>query len=389
MTVRMPRRLANAALMGLLGVVIVVLACPVVAADAADPVGADITGMGVPSSARPGDRVVVESSGWPAGAQVQGAVCGDLGIGGSKACRLSGATLGRASAEGQVRLEVVVAKPPRPCPCVVRITSFSSVAASFDAPLNVIGHPVGTPPVPATPSAQMEVGAVKVTNGGAGRWFGLGSEATLAVSVRNTGTIRAAVPPLRYGFGVGDVTPEETYRSGAIVPAKQMRTIEIPVEVPAGFGGAFQAVVQTDEAAALSSVRWTSRPWALFGLFVAMVLLVTVVVRTPARRPRTGPGGAGNPATHRTGGAASAYPLPDVVFVEEIGGVLINPRMLRRSRLLNKVGGRISVEDLMRLASAGAPTHRASEPAPVPDSAVFTEIAPANNRQAPAKSDMI
>lgn len=380
MTVRMPRRLANAALMGLLGVVIVIVAGPG-AADAADPVGADVTGLVVPSSARPGERVVVESSGWPAGAQVQGAVCGDLGIGGSKACRLSGATLGRAGADGQVRLEIVVAKPPRPCPCVVRITTFSSVAVSFDAPLNVIGHPVGTPPVPVEPSARIEVGAVKVTNGGAGRWFGLASEATLAVTVRNTGSVQAAAPPLRYGFGVGDVSPDETYRSGVIVPAKQERIIEIPAEVPSGFGGAFRAVVQTDETAALSSVRWTSRPWALFSLFVAMVLLVAMMVRKPTRRRHTGLIGAGNLARHRNGGPGPGYPLPDVVFVEEIGGVLINPSMLRRSRLLNKVGGRISVEDLMRLGSDRTPAHRAGEAASGADSGVLTESAMVNSRQ--------
>lgn len=213
----------------------------------------------------------------------------------------------------------------------------------------------------------MEVSDVQVAGGGAGRWFGLGGEVTLAVTVRNTGSVQAAVPPLRYGFGVGEVSPNETFSSGAIVPAGQERTIAIPVEVPAGFGGAFRAVAHAaDEAAPVSSARWSTRPWALLGLFVALVLLAGLAVRAPVRRALTPRVDAEDPSTDSTETSAPAYPLPDVVFVEQIGGVLINPSVLRRSRLLTMVGGRIALEDLMRLGSDGAPANSAGESAPLP-----------------------
>ena len=108
------------------------------------------SGVVLPSSAKPGETVEVGSRGWPAGAQIQAVVCGDLAIGGSNTCYLPGAALGQADDRGRVHLQLTVAAPPRPCPCVVRLTAFSGDAPAQNLPIEVIGHEVGTPPVPAS-----------------------------------------------------------------------------------------------------------------------------------------------------------------------------------------------------------------------------------------------
>ncbi len=100
-------------------------------------------------------------------------VCGDLAIGGSSTCAQESAVLGFVNDEGLAQLDLVVAAPPRPCPCVIRLASYNGPVVAVDIPFVVTGHPVGTPPAPILPSALLTVTDVEVQGDtGIGSWFG-------------------------------------------------------------------------------------------------------------------------------------------------------------------------------------------------------------------------
>jgi hypothetical protein len=346
-------------LLGVLGVLappgtVPAMAAPAAADDAstADAMVAGsrgIRGAVLPDNARRGERVTVHLAKWPARTQVQAVVCGDLGIGGSKACHLPGAATGLVREDGTGLVQLTVAAPPRPCPCIVRVRSFGGADLALDLPLNVIGHRRGSPPVVEAPRATIDLVGVEVEGGSPVRsTFGLPGRATVVVTVANRGTAEGAVPPLVYGFGRGDVGAEVAVEPDLVVPGLQERQIRIEVATPAG-GGRLQAVARwQDGAGEGASAVWSAEPWGLLVVLVAGLAggaLALALVRRRRAPADLVPDGPPDPR---------GYPLPDVVYVEQLGGVLVNPALLAHSRLLRRVGGRITPEDLTRL-SGGEP----------------------------------
>jgi len=336
------------------------LAAMLLSGGAAAPAGADETGGRVPtadaaieggtlpSSARPGERITVWSSGWPAGSQVQGVVCGDLAIGGSGACDLPRAVLARTDGDGSVALDLVLGAPPRPCPCVVRLSTFDGPALSFNIPVDVVGHRTGTPPAPA-PVADLRLGKIRLEAAdGLGPLFGLGGGARLVVSVVNRGAAPARVPDLSYGLGDADVVPAQTVSPEVRIPPGGRREVVIDVSTPPFAFGTHHAVVRwADQTGPAARATLTTRPWGalvvLLLLAVALVLLLAAAAtrRTRQRRRRR----AEAPPAH----LPEPYPLPDVVYLEEVGGYLVNPRLVRRSRIAGRVSARVTAEQLVDL----------------------------------------
>ena len=192
--------------------------------------------MVLPSNARPGDRVKVYSTGWPAGAQVQAVLCGDDAIRGSSACHLPGAATGRADRTGVIVLDLVVGRPPRPCPCVVRVSSFSTDAPAQNLPINVIGHPTGTPPLPSSPVADLRLDnvAIRLSGSTLGGLLGLGGPAQVVVTVKNAGNADARVPELPLRLRVRRARVDRDHPSRRTRPRPQSRDVVIDVDVPAG-----------------------------------------------------------------------------------------------------------------------------------------------------------
>ncbi len=341
------------------------------------------SGVVLPSSARPGDTVEVGSKGWPAGSQIQAVVCGDWAIGGSNTCYLPGAVLGRADDRGRVHLQLTVAAPPRPCPCVIRLTTFSGDAQAQNLPIDVIGHEVGTPPVADQPSSDLQLTSVTMQGSGSTlrRLLGLGGSAEVVVTVTNRGDAPATVPAVRVGLGDGELGDPQS--SAVTVPPKQSRTVVLDVDLPVGSVGTQQATVAwAKDADARLSTSWSTYPWLLIGLVVTLLVLALLWLwwhrwgraRAAERRRRAD--------------EVAAYRLPDVVYVEEIGGLLVNPAALRGSRTLDRVRARISADDLVRLAAGGQidlPTDDASrETSSTPhesDLRIFVEVGDESGRR--------
>ena len=357
-----PRRTAWAA--GVLVALALALPAVIVPATAADDPaiswmieGPDGTkGLTQPSGARSGMPVTVHLADWPAHTQVQAVICGQLGIGGSNTCYQPGAALGRIDAAGDAVLQMETHAPPKPCPCVIRVRSFSGAALALDLPFDVVGHKRGKLPVDRpTAAADMAVTDLRVEDTvGFHSLFGLGGPATVVATVTNRGDADGPAPALEYGVGDdGELT--ESVTPDLVVPARQSREVEIEVSPGVGSMGTHQAQVGAadgpDEA---TVVTWRTWPW---GWLVVVALLAAAAAFARWVRRRS------DAASRTEGGAhlAPPYPLPDVVYLDDIGAVVVNAAVLTRSRLIRQVSGRVSAEDLLRLASAAG---AAQEPGP-------------------------
>ena len=324
-----------------------------------------LSGTAQPSVAAPGDTVEVEGTGWPAGTQVQAVVCGDLAIGGSSACAQESAALGFVNDEGLTQLEVVVAAPPRPCPCVIRLASYNGPVVAVDIPFVVTGHPVGTPPAPILPSALLTVTDVEVQGDtGIGSWFGASPTRQLVITVRNDGDAVAVNPELTVGVGkaVGLEAQPVTIDEFSIDPG-ETETITVDVSLPFAAFGEYRIVGQVGPSdAGTYRTTWSSYPWGLVALnVIGLLLLAWGISRRVVARHRRRLGeraGVAGVALGATPGLDKPYVLPDVVYVSEVGGFLVSPKMAGRTNLFKRVDGRLELKDLAALGAltaAGTP----------------------------------
>ena len=306
-----------------------------------------LTGRVTPGQGVPGSTVLVESAGWPANTQVQGVVCGDLGVGGSIACDQSAGQLGAADSQGRLRLEMVVGTPPTPCPCIVRVTSYVGPSLMLDLPFVVTGHPTGTPPTPVEPAADVVVSGVQfVPDGGIAPLFGAAQHGKLVVTLLNRGNKSAENPSLLIGAGKSpDVEPTGLTTTEVTVDPLQTAEVSVEAKLPVGaFGTYYLAATTASGNGPVLSATYTTYPWAL----VLLNVLGLALVFTGLWRRRTaGRRAVGASARHRW--EESPYPLPDVVYVEAVGGFLISPEAAGRSRMLGRVKGRLETRDLAAL----------------------------------------
>lgn len=324
-----------------------------------------ISGTAAPNVAAAGETVFVQGTGWPAKTQVQAVVCGDLAIGGSATCAQRSAVLGYVNEEGLVELDLVVSAPPRPCPCVIRLSSYNGPVVAVDIPFVVSGHPVGTPPAPTLPSGLVTVTEVQLEGGTSiASWFGAAPEKQLVITVRNDGDAVALDPEVGVGVGKADDLEAQPVRiDGLSLDPGETETVRIDVTLPFAAFGEYRVIGQVGVAeAGTFSTTWTSYPWGLVALNVLGALLLAWGIRRrleARRRRRLGEqAGVAGVALGATPGLERPYVLPDVVYVSEVGGFLVSPKMAGRSGLLKRVEGRLEVQDLAALGAvtvAGTP----------------------------------
>jgi hypothetical protein len=376
----MTRRLAAALAACLFALLAVPPGTAVAADDGTGTAPGVITGKATPDSAKPGETTLVESAGWPAFTQVQAVVCGDLGIGGSNTCDQSAGQLGAADKDGAVRLDVVVGDPPSPCPCIVHVASYSGPALAVDIPFDVEGHATGTPPTPESPEADVQIAGMELEGtGGVSSLFGAPATRRLVVTLVNQGSAPAVNPVLMVGVGrTPESLPTSTTTTDVTIDPLQSTRVAVDVSLPvAAFGTYYlSSSVRTAEAEGaaaaaeplIARTTWKAYPWGLVALNVLALGLVAwgLVRRVLGRRRK-----AVAQAKHRD--VARPYPLPDVVYVEAIGGFLVSPAAASRSRMLGRVNGRLETGDLAALL--GLPTDPGYVPAADSDAVVDLDAA--------------
>ncbi|WP_435797861.1 COG1470 family protein [Streptomyces klenkii] len=253
------------------------------------------------SEAGKGSAVVVTGEGWRPGALLTLLVCGQDMVGGTNDCANAEGRTVTTGSDGRFRRELVVAEPPRPCPCVVHVATVMGDAQGADVPLVVAGHPVA--PVPS--SARLGVLAARLEgSSGLLTWFGAPPERRLVVTVGNLGSGAVKDPVFRVGTARGVLAPvwEERKWKGT-VPAGQRARVVFDVELAAGAHGPYEVSLKYGEKVVVTEPWDVGRPWGvvlfwgLLGCVVAVGLFrVGMVVVDRLRPPPAAPEGSGGPA---------------------------------------------------------------------------------------------
>jgi hypothetical protein len=206
----------------------------------------------------------VTGSGWQPGVQVQAVLCGNLFLGGIGDCDPTRANTTVVTPEGTFSTQIVVGIPPKPCPCVVHVSSPENNDAN-DVPFEVIGAETAQPTLQITTrsiEAQQSISGI----GPIASWFGAGAERTIDLEVTNTGSTSLENPDVRVTAGTGDDPTDVVARPdlGLIAPGQSV-TVQIPVQFPAFTFGRLTVLTSfagLDEPTSVSSTT-SSYPWAL------------------------------------------------------------------------------------------------------------------------------
>jgi MYXO-CTERM domain-containing protein len=98
-----------------------------------------------------GGSVTLNGSGWPAGSSLQASLCGADAVDGSVDCANTESVAFSPDASGLLTTSLPVVYPPKPCPCVLMVTSLAGYDKTF--PVDIVGDadaPASTRPTATT-----------------------------------------------------------------------------------------------------------------------------------------------------------------------------------------------------------------------------------------------
>lgn len=232
------------------------------------------------NSARPGTPVVATLKGWAPGA-VTVSVCGNDARRGSPDCdALGSVAAGPFAGGGSEVIELVVRKPPLPCPCVVRAASRGNEVVRT-APITVDGQPVA-PVVGSPPPTSSLVVSVALLDVEGSFWqrtrSGLGGRTprTLELEIKNTGVTPASQISVNAAVG-RDRQAGEPLLMPDIAPLLpgEVRRYSIPVVLPAPAYGRY--LVFGSVFGAGNPVRFEAVTSTTPALLVASIIILGVV----------------------------------------------------------------------------------------------------------------
>ncbi|MFE3558340.1 hypothetical protein ACFXKW_26285 [Streptomyces sp. NPDC059193] len=255
-----------------------------------------------------GTEITVTGTGWRAKTLVMLLVCGQNMIGGTNSCANSDGVAVSVGDDGRFAAQLPVVAPPKPCPCVVNVTSVNGDQSTVAAALKITDHE--TAPLPAesgTARLAMLTGVRLEGDDGVLTWFGAPPSRTFKVTVGNLGSAPVKDPVFQLGTAHGVFAPlwEEVRWKGTIAPGGKAE-IALNVALTAGAHGDYTVSLKYGETVVATQPWGVDRPYGVL-LFWGLLLLVipaavfrvgmAVVDRV---RPRTAPG-AGR---HRGSGPA-------------------------------------------------------------------------------------
>ncbi|MEC4018780.1 neocarzinostatin apoprotein domain-containing protein [Streptomyces sp. H27-D2] len=250
-----------------------------------------------------GGTVTVSGEGWRPKTVLTLLICGQNMIGGTNSCANADGRAVTTGADGGFSRKLPVAEPPKPCPCVVHVTTATGETVSADAKFRVAGHPVA--PLPKNPGGGRLAALSARIDGSSGllTWFGAPPQRRLVVTVGNLGSAPVKNPVFQVGTAHGVFAPkwEEQQWRGTIPAGKRVR-VELPVELTAGAHGDYQVSLKYDGRVLTEQPWGVGRPW---GVTLFWILLCVVI---PAAVFRIGMAVVDRPrprSTARTRGARS------------------------------------------------------------------------------------
>ncbi len=264
----------------------------VVQDDGAEPtVSLDLAGVGF------GEYLGVRGENWPPNSVVFVEVCGNDARNGTSDCdQINARALGVSSA-GNFGVPLLVGNPPTACPCVVRVTSQSSLA-EVTVPVEIRGAPVaGIDDRFEVPRPDRRLAFTEARLEGSGPWtalFGAPPRRTLVFTVVNTGQVRVNNPSitLRVGRGADPSGFVEAPELGTFAPGES-RTFRVDVELPVFAIGTY--AVEGDIPGFGIPVHFRTEtshiPWLLFLLPVLVLVQIGLLAaRNRLRRRLVGEG---------------------------------------------------------------------------------------------------
>ncbi|MFG2293656.1 hypothetical protein [Streptomyces sp. NPDC048603] len=253
-----------------------------------------------------GTEVTVSGTGWPAGTVVMLLLCGQNMIGGTNSCANDAGQAASVGADGTFRKGLGVVAPPKPCPCVVNVTSVNGDQSTVSLPFTVTGHPVAELPAESGQARLALLTGVQLKGeDGVLTWFGAPPSRRFTVTVGNLGSAPVKDPVFQIGTAHGVFAPvwEERQWKGTIPPGQKAR-VELDVELTMGAHGDYSISLKYGDKVLAVQPWGVDRP---YGVLLFWGLLFVVVPAAVFRigmavvdrvRPRTG---TGRPALAATG----------------------------------------------------------------------------------------
>ncbi|MFF4329572.1 hypothetical protein ACFYZT_24060 [Streptomyces sp. NPDC001591] len=254
-----------------------------------------------------GTELTATGTGWRAGTLVMLLVCGQNMIGGTNSCANADGVALSVAGDGRFTARLPVTAPPKPCPCVVNVTSVNGDQSTVAVPLKITGHPVADlPPESGTGRLALLTGARLKGEDGVLTWFGAPPSRRFTATVGNLGAAPVKDPVFQLGTAHGVFAPqwEEARWKGTIPPGGRAE-VGLDVELPAGAHGDYTVSLKYGETVLATQPWGVDRPygvllfWALLLVVVPTALFRLGMALVDRVRPRPGA-----PGRHRDTGPA-------------------------------------------------------------------------------------
>ncbi|MEC4575687.1 hypothetical protein L8C58_31645 [Streptomyces sp. CMAA1738] len=243
-----------------------------------------------------GTELTVTGTGWRPRTLVMLLVCGQNMIGGTNSCANADGAAVSVAEDGRFAAQLPVVAPPKPCPCIVNVTSVNGDRSTVAAPLKITDHPVAELPAESgTGRLAMLTGVRLEGDDGVLTWFGAPPGRKFKVTVGNLGTAPVKDPVFQLGTAHGVFAPvwEEARWKGTVPPGGKAE-VALDVTLPAGAHGDYTISLKYGETVVATQPWGVARPYGVL-LFWGLLLLVipAAVFRTGMAvvdkvRPRTG-----------------------------------------------------------------------------------------------------
>ncbi|MFE9930622.1 hypothetical protein [Streptomyces sp. NPDC005533] len=244
------------------------------AAPAAADEGGPTVALSLQEAAK-GTDITVTGTGWRARTLVMLLVCGQNMIGGTNSCANADGAAVSVADDGRFTARLAVVAPPRPCPCVVNVTSVNGDQSTVAAPLKITDHPVAELPAESgTARLAMLTGVRLEGEDGVLTWFGAPPSRKFKVTVGNLGSAPVKDPVFQLGTAHGVFAPlwEETRWKGTIAPGGKAE-IALDVALTAGAHGDYTISLKYGETVVATQPWGVDRPYGVL-LFWGLLLLV-------------------------------------------------------------------------------------------------------------------
>lgn len=268
------RALAAAGCAGLAGLVMGALALFPAAPAAADDGAKPAVALSLKEAAK-GTEIAVTGTGWRAKTMVMLLVCGQNMIGGTNSCANADGVAVSVADDGHFSAQLPVVAPPKPCPCVVNVTSVNGDQSTVGAPLKITDHPVADLPAEGGTARLALLTAVQLKGeDGVLTWFGAPPGRKFTVTVGNLGSAPVKDPVFQLGTAHGVFAPtwEEVRWKGTIPPGGKAE-VSLDATLSAGAHGDYTLSLKYGETVMAAQPWGVARPYGVL-LFWGLLLLV-------------------------------------------------------------------------------------------------------------------